>query len=171
MRPKRNQVVEFKVAGVKKVGKVTQVGKSSGKDKNKCQIKLRNEENKEECYDFIKEVQTWRVIDRVTFSNQTAGSTSSSPQGMEAENKASGVWFLSHKTCCIKGFENPEDVTKVFTTNIPSKEHHHPEIIAAKENELLKWDEFKAAQEVQYTGREHVLSSCWVITRNSDRSV
>ena len=36
MRPKRNQVVEFKVAGVKKVGKVTQVGKSSGKDKNKC---------------------------------------------------------------------------------------------------------------------------------------
>ena len=132
---------------------------------------MRNEENKEECYDFIKEVQTWRVIDRVTFSNQTAGSTSSSPQGMEAENKASGVWFLSHKTCCIKGFENPEDVTKVFATNIPSKEHHHPEIIAAKENELLKWDEFKAAQEVQYTGREHVLSSCWVITRNSDRSV
>ena len=133
MRPKRNQVVEFKIDGVKKVGKVTQVGKSSGKDKNKCWIRLRNAENKEECYDFVKDVQTWKLIDKVTFSNQTTENKTTSSRGMETEDEASGVWFLSHKTCCIEDFENPDNVTNVFATNIPSKEHHHPEVIAAKQ--------------------------------------
>ena len=111
------------------------------------------------------------MIDKVTFSNQTTENKTTSSRGMETEDESSGVWFLSHKTCCIEDFENPDDVTNVFATNIPSKEHHHPDVIAAKHKELSKWEEFKAAEEVPYTGREHVLSSRWVITRKSDGSV
>ena len=90
---------------------------------------------------------------------------------MNVENDPHGIWFLSHMTCCVEEFEYPEDINKTFATNIPSKEHHHPEVINAKEKELAKWNEFNAAQEVKYTGREHVLSSRWVITRKSDGSI
>ena len=82
-----------------------------------------------------------------------------------------GVWFLHHKDCCVGAYETPEDINEVFATNIPSKNHHHPEVVAAKEKELEKWKQFDAAKEVEFTGNEHVLYSRWVITRKSDGSV
>ena len=36
MRPKRNQIVEFKIGGIMKIGKASKVGKENGKDKNRC---------------------------------------------------------------------------------------------------------------------------------------
>ena len=116
-------------------------------------------------------MQTWKVVEKVTFSNQTNGNQSHSSRGLDDQNEAHGVWFLSHKECCVEDFESQEDIMKVFATNIPSKEHHHPDVTAAKEKELSKWREFEASEEVKYTGKEHVLSSRWVITRKSDGSV
>ena len=157
-RPKRNQIVEFKVNGISKVGKVTHVGKAAGKDKNRCWIKLRNSENKEESYDFVEDIQSWKVFEKVTFSNQTVDNKTSS-QGMDVENESHGVWLMAHRICCVEEFESPDDVNEVVATNIPSKEHHHPEVIEAKKKELVEWKEFNAAEEVEYTGKEHVLSS------------
>ena len=71
----------------------------------------------------------------------------------------------------MEEFDCPDDINEIFVTNIPFREHHHPEVLKAKEKELSKWNEFNAAQEVKYTGKEHILSSRWVITRKSDGSV
>ena len=158
MRPKRNQTVEFILNGISKFGKVTHVGKAVGKDKNRCWIKLRNSENKEESYDFVEDIQSWKVFEKVTFSNQTVDNKTSS-QGMDVENESHGVWLMAHRICCVEEFESPDDVNEVVATNIPSKEHHHPEVIEAKKKELVEWKEFNAAEEVEYTGKEHVLSS------------
>ena len=105
MRPKRNQIIEFKVNGIAKIGKVSQVGKATGKDKNRCWIKLRNSQNKEESYDFVKDVQTWKVIQKVTFSNQTLTNRPSSSQGMEVENDTQGIWFLTHRLVVLKSLK------------------------------------------------------------------
>ena len=67
MRPKQNKIVEFKVGGVNQVGKVTQVGKATGKDRNRCWMRLRNGENKDERFDFFTDVQTWKVVKKVTY--------------------------------------------------------------------------------------------------------
>ena len=107
LRPKRNQLVEFKVDGINKVGKVTNVGKVTGKDKNRCWIRLRNTDKTEESHDFVKDVQTWKVIEKVTFSNQTMDNRAFPSQRMDVENDTHGIWFLSHKTCCVEEFENP----------------------------------------------------------------
>ena len=168
MRPKRNQIIEFKVGGVMKIGKVSKVGKTTGKDKNRCWIKLRTGTKSEENYDFLKEVQSWKVVNKVTFDNQTIEKATTEHK---AENDFHGIWFMNHKECCVEVYETPEDINKVFATNIPTKLHHHPEVLAAKEKELAKWTEFNAAQGVEYTGKEHVISSRWVITRKSDGSV
>ena len=159
MRPKRNQIVEFKVNGMKKIGKVIHVGKAGGKDKNRCWIKLRGEDNKEESYDFIKEVATWKAIEKVTFSNQTVENRTTPSQRMECENDSHGIWFLSHKHCCVEDFDNPDDINEVFATNIPSKQHHLPDAVAAKEKELEKWSQFEAAEEIEYTGKECIIQS------------
>ena len=50
MRPKRNIIIEFKVG---KVGKVSRIQKSTGKDKNR----LKNQYRAEEKYDFVKEIE------------------------------------------------------------------------------------------------------------------
>ena len=180
MRPNKNQIIEFKVGGVLKVGKVSKVGKASGRDKHRCWIKLRDgkvskpthrleDENKaEECYDFVKDVQCWKVIKKVTFDNQAEDKVT---MEKKSEEETNGIWFLRHKECCVEPYETPEDITEVFAINIPTKQHHHPEVVEAKEKELSKWKEFKAADEVEFTGKQHVLSSRWVITRKSDGSV
>ena len=70
MRHKRNQIIEFKVGGTVKIGKVTRVGNSTGKDKNRCWIRLRNKNKVEENYEFVKDVEYWKICDKVTFSGQ-----------------------------------------------------------------------------------------------------
>ena len=151
-----------------KIGKVSKVGKATGKDKNRCWIKLRNGSKNEENFDFVKDVQCWEIIKQVTFDNQTTDKAQTEPK---PENDVHGIWFMNHKECCVEVYETPEDINEVFATNIPNKLHHHPEVISAKEKELDKWLEFNAASGVENTGKEHVLSSRWVITRKSDGSV
>ena len=60
---------------------------------------------------------------------------------------------MNHKKCCVDVYETTEDINEVFATNIPNKLHHHPEVVSAKEKELAKWSEFKAAQGVEYSGK------------------
>ena len=167
MRPNRNQIIQFKVNGVTKVGKVIKVGKASGKDKHRCWIRLRNRGKSEVNHDFVKEVEGWKIIKNVTFDQINEKESKETND----EDETHGIWFMTHKECCVDIFEEPEDITEVLATNIPTKHHHHPEVQEAKMKELSKWKEFQASTEVEYTGHQHVLSSRWVITRKSDGSV
>ena len=116
----------------------------------------------------MKEVQCWKAVNNVTFDNQSMEKYSTEKK---TEDDTNGIWFLNHKECCVEAYEHPEHINEIFATNIPMKQHHHPEVSAAKEKELAKWEEFNAYSEVEYTGSQHVLSSRWVITRKSDESV
>jgi hypothetical protein len=69
IRPKLHDKVEFTVKGCLKAGRVRRVGKSSGNDKYRCWVQ---EGNKENSYDFLKEVENWRKVkNEVTFDKES----------------------------------------------------------------------------------------------------
>ena len=58
-RPKRNEIIQFTVNGETKSGRVSKVGKASGKDHHRCWIRF---DGTEDSFDFIKEVDNWKVL-------------------------------------------------------------------------------------------------------------
>ena len=63
-RPKKGEKVEFQLMNDDTIyeGNVSQVGKTTGKDKNRCWIKFSDETVKS--FDFIDEIQEWKVINK-----------------------------------------------------------------------------------------------------------
>ena len=84
MRPKRNQIVEFKVDEKSNTDKSKILEKVTGKYNKKCWIRLQNNDKKEG-NDFVKSVQTWKVVGKVFFSNQTVDNQENSTQTQDAE--------------------------------------------------------------------------------------
>ena len=75
-----------------KVGKVTKVGKSNGKDKFRCWIKT---SEGEKSYDFVKDITNWMYfkVKRVIFNTAT-DQDNETIKPKELEN--TGVWFLEN---------------------------------------------------------------------------
>ena len=46
--------------------------------------------------------------------------------------------------------------TEVFATLMPKSEHHRPEIVAAKREELIKWTKYEAFEVVEDQGQEKI---------------
>ena len=56
------------------------------------------------------------------------------------------------------------DVQNIFSTEVPKKNHGHPEIIEAKREEIRRWKEHETVDQVGQTPEMQVISSRWVIT-------
>lgn len=167
IRPKRNQIIEYIVNGEYKKGRVIQVGKSGGKNKNRCWIK---NDNKEENYDFIKDVSKWKVIDK-TVKFDTDKNDSDEKAKMTKDNDHLGIFFLKNKFDIDEElFEKNDDIndaTDVFVTLIPSNRHNEPAVIKAKQEELEKWTKYDAFEEIQDNDQD-AITYRWVITEKPD---
>ena len=143
IRPKRNNIIEYSVNGETKVGRVTRVGKQSGRDKFRCWIK--HGEN-EDSFDFATEVDEWKILKKKVQFHENVNQS-------ENENDE----------------EKDEDATnETYITLIPAKYHDDPEVIKAKEEELSKWNIYDAFEEVEEDENQHIISSKWVIAEKDD---
>ena len=172
VRPKRYQMVKFTVNGETRTGKVTRVGKQSGKDKNRCWIQcgavLLN-------FDFAKEIDYWQSIQekKVHFEDEREPGSASWLESRKKDNDTKGIWFLKNRTFINRDqFENEPNLNEIFTTKtIPQKYHDNPKIIEAKEEEIKKWNEYEAFEWKELNETMNILSSRWVISEKSDGKV
>ena len=85
--------------------------------------------------------------------------------------KHTGVWFLKNKDLIdYEKLENDyiENINEVHVTTVPARFHNDPEVIKAKEEELNKWKQFDAYEEVLETEDMSVLSASWVVVEKND---
>ena len=168
-RPKLHKSIKFKLFGenVPKLGKVVKVGKNDGKYKNRVWVK---KDGNVANHDFIKDVSTWKYDNlkgdskAVTFSEDTKKSEEGDvhDKNEPKENESTGVWFLKNKDQINEEILEKE-AHEVFATEVPTKFHAEPEVIAAKEAELDRWKEYKAYEEIEFDN-QHILTTRWVIT-------
>ena len=156
VRPKRNRIINFKVEGENfwRTGKVLSVGKKTGKDKNRCWIKCKNEKID---VDFARDISEWNYSS-VTF-DESATDTSNTRK-IDNEVLSTGVWYLKHKELLENDSE--DSLNEVFVVEIPEKDHDDPDILLAKEEEIEKWVKYGAYEEVDYD-HQFVLGSRWVV--------
>ena len=84
------------------------------------------------------------------------------------ESEHTGVWFLKNKEYLDEdGFGEPNEV---FVTEVPTKFHDDPKVIKAKEDELKKWREYEAYEEVACDD-QHIITARWVVTEKEDGRV
>ena len=148
----------FVVKGKLKHGLVIQVGKNGGRNQRRCWIK---DEERTESFDFVDEVDSWRVVQRPQ-----------SAQRMDVkskENEQLGVFFLKNKSHINESLFETDNVNEAFVTNIPGKYHDHPDVIKAKHEEYNKWKTYEAFEEVIETDDMNVLSSRIVVTEKEDK--
>ena len=143
IRPKMRKKILFKLPGDQewRAGRVSRVGKQNGRDKFRCWIKSKTEEVS---YDFHNEAIEWKYC-RVDFTEDTKDS--------DDESKV---------TTEVLYTENDSPMA-IYVTNIPEKEHHRPEVIEAKRDELDKWVKYEAFEVVDEHEDQHVLGSRWVV--------
>ena len=100
----------------------------------------------------------------VTFSEDTKKSEEGDvhDKNEPKENESTGVWFLKNKDHINEEILEKE-AHEVFATEVPTKFHAEPEVIAAKEAELDRWKEYKAYEEIEFDN-QHILTTRWVIT-------
>ena len=97
----------------------------------------------------------------VQFSDDDKDSVDDGTKTKIKENEHTGIWFLQNKEYLDEnGFEEPNEV---FVTEIPAKFHDDPRVIEAKKDELRKWKDFDAYEEVDFDN-QHVLTTRWVVT-------
>ena len=161
VRPKLNRKLAFKLNGDEdwRIGKVSAVGKKAGKEKFTCWIKSKGLINK---YDFSKEIECWKYI-TVDFTDKSKQSEVEDTSKTVTEILYTGVSLLKTKDTLenlvdYTGFE----IDTVYVTNIPEKYHSDPKVVKAKEDELEKWDQYDAFEEIDDNG-QHVLGSRWVV--------
>ena len=142
----------FKLPGDKywRFGKVNRVGKQSGYDKFRCWILC---DNKEENYDFLRDVATWKYCD-VQFNKETV-------KDSERESKVT-TEILCAGVSSLKKMKNSDLTKDVYVTNIPMRYHDEERVIVAKNDELEKWDRYNAFEEVDFDG-QNVIGSRWVV--------
>ena len=86
-----------------------------------------------------------------------------------SEKLHTGIWFLQNKNYLNFNEEKPE-VNKVFAVEIPNKYHNHADIVNAKKDELNKWKEYEAFEEIDLID-QHVISTRWVVTEKSNDKI
>ena len=91
IRPKWNQEVQFKVNGVKVVGKVIKVGKAGGKDKYRCWIKKKDDTT--ESFDFSKDIESWQLIQKVAFGDDTKEEESSEKEKVKENDHLEFIFY------------------------------------------------------------------------------
>ena len=170
IRPKLHDQIEFTVKGCLRTGKVKRVGKSNGKDKNRCWVQ---EEDKENSYDFLQEVEHWRKVgNKVTFDG---GSEENQSTAMK-DNEDVGVFHLKiwddfHGLEVDKfpaqGMDCQDYVNNTFSAELPKKCHCHLKITQAKEEEIRRWKEYGTVEQVARTMEMQIISSRWVVTEKS----
>ena len=164
LRPKLNEIVEFVVNSVKKTGKVVKVGKKTGRNKNRCWVK---DGNKETNYDFVNEVESWKVLKNVTFSEDTKKTKRTATN----ESEETGVNYFKNWFTVSNSAPRLENINEVFVTQISKKFHDHPQIIEAKKEELMRWKEYDAVVQVNRGMDMNVLSSRWVVTEKGENQI
>ena len=65
LRPKKGSKVKFQVEGEELQGIIKQVGKKTGKDKNRCWVQFQDETTRS--FDFVDEVEGWKNVNMVHF--------------------------------------------------------------------------------------------------------
>ena len=164
LRPRLNEIVDYMVKGVRRTGKVVRVKKKTGSNKNRCWIKDNaNETN----YDFVKEVDNWKVLKNETFSKDTKKTKST----VSEDNEEIGLNYMKNVFAVTNSPSRLENENEIFVTQISKKFHDHPQIIEAKKEELRRWQEYGAVEQVNQGMEMNVLSSRWVVSEKGDDEV
>ena len=156
VRPKLYDNIKFSVGGCLKTGKVVKVGKSTGRDKFRCWVK---KGDTEENFDFLNEVEHWKVVDKnVLFQNIPKDSKCSKMR----DHEDVGVlhlksWHNIQEMEELVISSQGMDAQKVYATEVSRKFHDHPDIIAAKQEELKRWKEYDTVSQVSQTEDMQVL--------------
>ena len=163
LRPKLNKEIKFKVSGENswRNGKVFKVGKKTGKDKFRAWIRMKNMH--EDSYDFSKDIAAWKYA-HITFNDVSEEAEDENHESTASSDTLyTGVWFLQNKKLLEVNEKLENEVNDVFKVEIPKKYHDHPEIVESKKDELTKWKEYEAYEEVELDGQP-VISTRWVVT-------
>ena len=177
-RPKKGKNIKYKLnlEDDWKEGKVVDIGKASGKDKNRCWIL--DEDKITKHYDFLTEVETWKYKN-ILFAEEARSNEredANEMRGKEAEMEAKGVSHMFYTNRF--GFDdedlseddflkNVERVVTVLATEVKKSEHNSPEVIDAKNRELENYVKFDAFEEVEDEGQTRITTR-WVVTRKED---
>ena len=148
-------MVEFTVDGEVRKGRVTKVGKPNGKDKHRCWIK--NTNNYEESFDFIKDIDSWSILEKKVQFPRDLSSYSKKKEKIK-EDDTLGIFYLRNHRI------DDNDINDTFVTLIPKNHHNDREVVNAKKDELSKWKLYDAFEEIEENEDHHVISSKWVIT-------
>ena len=172
IRPKLNDRIEFIVNGFLMDGRVTRVGKKSGRDKYRCWIK-EDESEAESSYDFNTEVEHWRKLAKeVSFKGPAKQSNSTAAKDQEQV----GVLHLKnwhnleeHRNYS-QGMDTEKYTNDTFACEVPKSLHNNPMIIEAKKEEMRRWKEYDTVEQVVQTEDIQVISSRWVVTEKEEGS-
>ena len=159
LRPVRSQTIAYKCFDDNewKRGKVTKVGKSSGIYKNTCWIKDKNDiENK---IDFACDVESWKYIPKVSFSEDTVDKN----KDISKSSKIANTYFTELKL----DTDGAQELKMVYATIIPVERHLEPEVVDAKITELENWQNFKAYEIVPDVGQRRIKTR-WRINEKED---
>ena len=163
LRPKLHKEVKFMVLGENnwRLGKVFRVGKKSGKDK--FRVWIVNEDNIVNSYDFVNDIISWKYR-HIEFDDSANGEFKSTAR---SENLTMGVWLLQNQDAMTNDENGANDV---YAVEIPKRFHEYPEVKAAKEAELQKWQQYGAYEEVLKDDQD-VISMRWVVTEKDEGQV
>ena len=161
LRPKLKETVEFVVNGVLRTGKVVKVGKPTGRNKYRCWIR---EENSENNFDFVNEVENWKTLKNVNFTDDTIKTKKTAFN----DNDVIGVNFLKGWSNVTNTSPWMENINEIYAAEIPKKMHGHPKIRDAKEEELKRWRDYGAVEQVNRRMEMSVISSRWVVTEKGE---
>ena len=163
VRPKKGARIRFQLKNEEGEfeGKVTQVGKTSGNNRNRCWIKCQDDQ--ERSFDFSHDVSEWKNINMVHFTEEIQEKETSAEmkkKDQQMDQKGTQVLFYAMRENIL---DDDKKIQEVLVTEIPKKFHKSPEVIEAKEAEMSNFIRFEAFEEVEDEGQPRI-SSRWVVT-------
>ena len=167
VRPRRGAKIRFRLKENEGEleGRVSRVGKASGKDQHRCWI--RGEDESERSYDFSTEVEEWNNINMVHFTEDVPEKETAKEiqeKDKQMDQKGTQVLFYAMREDLL---EDERKVQEVLVTEVPKKYHNSPEVITAKEAEMANFIRFEAFEEVEDVGQPRI-SSRWVVTEKQE---
>ena len=167
VRPKKGARIKFQLKDEEGEfeGKVTQVGKASGTNKNRCWIKCQDDQ--ERSFDFSHDVSEWKNVNMVHFTEEVHKKETSAEmkkKDQQMDQKGTQVLFYAMREDIL---DDDKKIQDVLVTEIPKKYHKSPEVIEAKETEMSNFIRFEAFEEVNDEGQPRI-SSRWVVTNKED---
>ena len=133
IQPRRVARIKFQLSQEegKFEGKVTQVGKQGGKDKNHCWVKVGEELRS---FDFSKDVKEWKNVHHVHFTEGIQEKeTSQEMKKREKVKDQRGTKLMFYAILEEGILEDEKRYNEVLVTEIPEKFHKSPEILPQKQ--------------------------------------